>query len=142
MNSITNERNKQTDRLPLQARTFLETPEGQLFIRKQAKRACLITVFLFQTLVSLSLIISKHSNINYLHPKRDFVSVCLFGGFLLAYVTVKALFDQIVLNGLNARLELSGNERIPLPFQSLKIQIIAGLGALMIFVGLLESLIS
>ena len=110
MTGIMNESEKQTDHHQQQVRFFLETAEGKAFIRRQSKRAYFITLSLFVTLIKLALLISKHSNINYLHPKRDLVFICFSGGFLLAYASVRALFDQIVLNGLNSKLRLSKEE--------------------------------
>ena len=142
MTGIKNEREKPTLHSQQQVRDFLETAEGKTFIKKQSKRAYFITFLLFVTLSKVAVLISMHSNINYLHPKRDFVFICFTGGFFLAYVSVRAFFDQIVLKGLNTRLRLSEEERIPLPFQSLKIRIISGLSVLMIFIGIIECLVS
>ena len=142
MTGIKNEREKPTLHSQQQVRDFLETAEGKTFIKKQSKRAYFITFPLFVTPIILALLISKHSNINYLHPKRDLVFICLSGGFFLAYASVRALFDQIVLIGLNSKLGLSKEEQIPLPFQSLKTRIIAGLSVLMICIGIIEELVS
>ena len=129
------------DNFPLRVKEFLDTCDGKAFMKKQSKRACFIVVLIYLALAKLMLIAFSLGKVNYLNPKRHFIFICFCVGMILAQISAKALYHQIVLGKLYNRLELPKEEQTPMPFQTLKIRVITGLYALMMIFVIIDSLV-
>lgn len=122
--------------LPLQVKEYLETSYGKAFVKKQARRANLITILLYYVFtMGILFIVAK---IGFRSSSgKDLNFLCLYAGLVLTSLSANVLPHQIVLDKLMHQVNLPREQWIRLPFQTPKVLIITVLGILLLIIGML-----